>query len=244
MQAATSASTCGSANSSPAFKKYSHSPDDAATSADGPAVTPEQGSAQNPAPPVALEKPETGAAAPGSPKPTTAKPLGKPVQTPVIPEATPEAAAAVIQTEVLVITRPFQPALFNVDGQLHSQDVGSVLLRDLSQGSHSIHVEDSRGRGVTMTVNVGDVPSREVIALLPGFEKVGDLDIVLKGAESARIYIDGAQYPRMAPCMVRGLAPGPHKIKAFNPRTRKSSEATDAEVRAGGTTRVELDFPQ
>lgn len=224
--------------------------DAAAPEESAPAVSEEQVTGA-PAPVAALDKPAASPAAvapvtPGAAKPTTAKPLGKPVATPVTPPAVAAAtpAAAVVQTEVLVVTRPFQPAQFNVDGQLHSQDVGSILLRDLSPGSHSIHVEDSRGRGVTMTVNVGDAPSREVVALLPGFEKVGDVEVVLKGAESARIYIDGAQYPRMAPCMVRGLAPGPHRIKAFNPKTRKSSDVMDAEVRAGGTTRVELDFPQ
>lgn len=183
-----------------------------------------------------------------SPKTPAGKPFGAkvppaPVATPPVAAATP-APAAVMQTEVVIVTRPFQPAMFQVDGQLHSQDVGSVTLRDLTPGSHSAHVEDSRGRGVTMTFNVGDAPSKELVALLPGFEKVGDLDVVLNGAESARLYIDGAQYPRVAPCVVRGLAPGPHKIRAFNPKTRRTSEVTDAEVRAGATARVEIVFPQ
>lgn len=190
-------------------------------------------------------KPVTPAGAvAGGAKPAATKPLGKPVAVPVTPPVAAAPAEAVMQTEIVVLTRPFQPATFVVDGQLHSQDVGSVTLRGLTPGSHTIHVEDSRARGVTMTVNVGDVPSREVVALLPGFEKVGDLDVALKGSEAARIYIDGAQYPRMAPCIVRGLAPGVHKIRAFNPKTRKMSEVTDADVRAGGTARVELDFPQ
>lgn len=184
-----------------------------------------------------------------SPKPPASKPFGKttPVPsavTPPVAAATPAPAAAAMKTEVIIVTRPFQPAMFQVDGQLHSQDVGSVILRDLTPGSHSAHVEDSRGRGVTMTFNVGDAPSKELVALLPGFDKVGDLDVVLNGAESARLYIDGAQYPRVAPCVVRGLAPGPHKIRAFNPKTRRTSEVTDAEVRAGGTARVEIVFPQ
>lgn len=184
-----------------------------------------------------------------SPKPPASKPFGKttPVPsavTPPVAAATPAPAAATMKTEVVIVTRPFQPAMFQVDGQLHSQDVGSVTLRDLTPGSHSAHVEDSRGRGVTMTFNVGDAPSKELVALLPGFDKVGDLDVVLNGAESARLYIDGAQYPRVAPCVVRGLAPGPHKIRAFNPKTRRTSEVTDAEVRAGGTSRVEIVFPQ
>ena len=39
------------------------------------------------------------------------------------------------KTEVVIVTRPFQPAMFQVDGQLHSQDVGSVTLRDRSVAS-------------------------------------------------------------------------------------------------------------
>ncbi|MFN8587413.1 MAG: Stp1/IreP family PP2C-type Ser/Thr phosphatase [Candidatus Eisenbacteria bacterium] len=200
--------------------------------ADKPAATPVTSA------PLASEKPAA--------KPTRS-PFGKPgAAAPAPAAAAPVAAAtpaaAVVQTEVLIVTRPFQPALFQVDGQLHSQDVGSVLLRELSPGSHSAHVEDSRGRGVTMTFVVGDTPSKELVALLPGFDKVGDLDVVLKGAESARLYIDGAQYPRMAPCVVRGLAPGPHRIRAFNPKTRRTAEVTEADVRAGGSTRVEIEF--
>ncbi|MBK7366779.1 MAG: Stp1/IreP family PP2C-type Ser/Thr phosphatase [Candidatus Eisenbacteria bacterium] len=202
-----------------------------------------------PAKPTAAKPSTPSAPTAASAKPPASKPFGKttPVPsavTPPVVAATPTPAAATMKTEVIIVTRPFQPAMFQVDGQLHSQDVGSVTLRDLTPGSHSAHVEDSRGRGVTMTFNVGDAPSKELVALLPGFDKVGDLDVVLNGAESARLYIDGAQYPRVAPCVVRGLAPGPHKIRAFNPKTRRTSEVTDAEVRAGGTARVEIVFPQ
>lgn len=213
------------------------------------AATPDAPSSEAAPADEASAKPKPSAPAAVSPKAPASKPFGKttPVPaavTPPVAAATPAPAAAAMKTEVVIVTRPFQPAMFQVDGQLHSQDVGSVTLRDLTPGSHSAHVEDSRGRGVTMTFDVGDAPSKELVALLPGFDKVGDLEVVLSGAESARLYIDGAQYPRLAPCVVRGLAPGPHKIRAFNPKTRRTSEVTDAEVRAGGTARVEIVFPQ
>ncbi|MBI5168187.1 MAG: Stp1/IreP family PP2C-type Ser/Thr phosphatase [Candidatus Eisenbacteria bacterium] len=218
---------------------------DAPQEEDAPAVA--DATPATPAAPVRSAQPAPDKPAVPPAKTPASKPFGKTVPVPVAaPVAAKEPAVEEpkVETVVLIVTRPFQPAMFQVDGQLHSQDVGSVTLRDLSPGSHSAHVEDSRGRGVTMTFNVGDAPSKELVALLPGFDKVGDLDVVLNGAESARLYIDGAQYPRMAPCVVRGLAPGPHKIRAFNPKTRRTSDVTDAEVRAGGTTRVEIVFPQ
>lgn len=232
-------------SSEPPANDASTQDEDVAATTDTPSseATPADEAPAKPTP----SKPSAPSAA--SPKAPASKPFGKttPVPaavTPPVAAATPAPAAAAMQTEVVIVTRPFQPAMFQVDGQLHSQDVGSVTLRDLTPGSHSAHVEDSRGRGVTMTFNVGDAPSKELVALLPGFDKVGDLEVVLNGAETARLYIDGAQYPRLAPCVVRGLAPGPHKIRAFNPKTRRTSEVTDAEVRAGGTARVEIVFPQ
>lgn len=146
-------------------------------------------------------------------------------------------------TEVIVLARPFQPCTFKVDGRLLTQDVGSVTLRDLTPGTHAISVTDGRGKTVSLSVNVGDVPSREVTAQLPGFERVGDLDVTLAGSDKSRLFVDGAQYPRLAPCVVRGLSPGLHRIKAFNLRTRQVLDLADVEVRAGGTARVDLQFP-
>lgn len=192
--------------------------------------------------PVAATTPAAPPTTSAGDRPTANPPHESPTANPAKPASAQADAAPA--SGILVITRPFQPARFVVDGELHSQDVGSVALRYLSAGEHTIHVEDSRARGVTITVTVDAAPFKEVVALLPGFENVGDLEVALNGAEAARLYVDGTQYPHLAPCLVRGLAPGTHRVRAFNPKTRETTEANDVVVQADRSVRLDLNFRQ
>ncbi len=153
--------------------------------------------------------------------------------------ATPAAKAT---GSLFVMTRPFQACDFTLDGSPYSEAVGSIRVTDLSAGPHVIKVR-AAGGSTEIHVDVAANDVTESIATLPGANAVGALKVALAGGGTARLIIDGAQYPNLAPCIVRDLPPGSHRLRAVRQGAHPQSVDVTVDVTSGGTTPVEITFP-
>jgi hypothetical protein len=197
---------------------------------------------------------EPGTAATKTPSQTT----GQPVQaapehatqaapTPAPPRPKPAAAAATTQSArsgpgtVRLMTRPFQPSTFFIDGDPYAFDVG-FLSTQLLAGDHVVRVEGIAGDAVDVSVHVEPGGSYSLVAEFPNGGTLGSIEISLSGASRAQVLVDGAQYPETAPCTIRGLAPGPHSIKVVRAKSAPATGPAEVVVSAGGTARAEYRF--
>jgi len=142
-----------------------------------------------------------------------------------------------------IVTFPFQPCDFFIDGEAYSQAVGSIRIPDLPSGHHSVRVNGARG--VTQfEFDLKPGGSLDQVATLPGSESVGEVELRLVGATSARILVDGATYPQMAPCRLQGLAAGKRRIRAIELNAAHRTVDTTVDVTAGSTSPLEIRFPE
>ena len=142
---------------------------------------------------------------------------------------------------IRLMTRPFQPSTFSIDGQAYAQDVG-FLTQSVPAGDHVVRVEGGNGGAIDVPVHVESGGSYSLVAELPFEGALGDIEIVLFGAGKAQVLIDGAQYPEPAPCIVRGLTPGSHTIRVMRPKTPLPQGPTEVVVTTGTTARAEYRF--
>jgi hypothetical protein len=179
-------------------------------------------------PPAAADEPATGA----RPKPAEEKPRAAAVAAAPVPAG---------NGTLIVMTRPFQPCDFFIDGKPYSEAVGSIRAGGLAQGSHSVKVvgRDGVAEFDFKLVKAGVI---ERIAELPGADTVGDLEVRVSGTPAARIIIDGAQYPTLAPCTVRGLAPGTHRLRAIGQGARPQIVDVTVDVSPHGSGAVDIPF--
>ncbi|HTR96734.1 MAG TPA: Stp1/IreP family PP2C-type Ser/Thr phosphatase [Candidatus Acidoferrales bacterium] len=184
----------------------------------------------HPAPPIPPPATSGGVAA-STPAVTT------PSASAPAPPSTPAAPA-----EIVVSSRPFQPCRFKVDGVVFAEDAGVVTLGDLAPGHHVVTVEDGHNGSIDLPVDTPASAAQELVARLPGADQVGDLQVTVSGAGSARIYVDGAEWPRVAPCTIRGLASGTHTIRAFGTPGHVRQEYPGIEIAPGATAHLDVRF--
>lgn len=208
----------------------SAAPGDAVTGEEPPSAAPTE---STPAP-VAAEKPAPAASTPAAAKPAETAPA-KPAA------AKPAPAAPSGPGTVRLMTRPFQPSTFSVDGELYAQDVG-FFSQSLPAGDHVVRVEGSAGGSVDIPVHVEAGGSYSLVADLPHEGALGSIEIQISGAGRAQVLVDGANYPEQAPCVVRNLAPGPHSIRVRGARGVLAQGPAEVTVAAGSTTRAEYKF--
>lgn len=205
------------------------------------AVTPQSEPPVTGAPSSSVAPPATSAA-PATPAPTTPRPAA-PATKPA--PATPKPAAAASGKAgtgtVRLMTRPFQPSTFFVDGDPYAFDVG-FLSKTMPAGDHVLRVEGISGGAVDVQVHVEPGGSYSLVAEFPDAGTLGSVEIVLSGASTARVMVDGAQYPEPAPCTVRGLSPGSHRITVVRPKSAPAQGPAEVTVTAGATTRAEYRF--
>jgi hypothetical protein len=169
-----------------------------------------------------------------TPTPTPAKP--KPA-----PAATSSQAARTGPGTVRLMTRPFQPSTFFIDGEPYAFDVG-FLSTSLPAGAHVVRVEGLAGGAVDVPVQVEPGGSYSLVAEFPDSGTLGSIEISISGATRAQVLVDGAQYPEPAPCTIRGLAPGPHSIKVVRAKSAPAAGPAEVVVSAGATARAEYRF--
>jgi hypothetical protein len=205
--------------------------------------------------PVASAPPEAGSAAapshqppvsaaPGGPAtrtqlPVATRPVSESHATPVVEKPAPAAAAG--NGTLFVVTRPFQPCDFFIDGRPYSEAVGFIRAGGLSPGAHSVKVV---GRDGVAQFDIQLVASGVIdhIAELPGADAVGDVEIHVTGASAARIIIDGAQFPTLAPCTVRGLSAGTHQVRAIGQGAKPQVVDVSVDVAPHGSGSLEIPF--
>ena len=210
----------------------------------GPAGAGNTASPERPATPVASSPPpvpEAAATAPPRTAPATPPPSkpASPAVAPANPVSAPAAGGR--PGTVRLMTRPFQPSTFTIDGEVYAQDVG-FLTQSLPAGDHVVRVEASGGGAVDVPVHVESGGSYSLVAELPFEGALGNIEIAISGASRAQVLVDGAQYPEPAPCTVRGLAPGPHTIRVMRPKSALPQGPGEVQVLAGGTVRAEYRF--
>ena len=186
------------------------------------AVTPEQAPPATSAPAPAATAPATTAA----PKPAPSKPA--------------PAAGRSGPGTVRLMTRPFQPSTFFVDGEPYAFDVG-FLSTSLPAGDHVVRVEGLTSGSVDVPVHVEAGGSYSLVAELPNSGGLGNIEVSVSGATRAQVLVDGAQYPEPAPCTIRGLAPGPHRI-TVRAKGAPGQGPAEVVVVAGATARAEYRF--
>ncbi len=185
---------------------------------------------------------EPGSSAPEpAPRSAAPAPTARPV-TDTRPQAQVVTPPAKATGSLFVMTRPFQPCDFTLDGNLYSEAVGSIRVTDLSAGRHVVKVRAANG-STELTVDVAADDVTESIATLPGANAVGTLKVSLAGGGTARLLVDGAQYPNLAPCLVRDLPAGTHRLRAVRQGAHPQSVDVTVDVTSGGTTPVEITFP-
>ena len=197
---------------------------------------------------------DPGAAAAKSP----AQSAGEPVQAapsrstqaaPAPPRPKPAAATTAATTPaarsgpgtVRLMTRPFQPSTFFIDGDPYAFDVG-FLSTSLPAGDHVVRVEGIAGDAVDVPVHVEVGGSYSLVAEFPNGGTLGSIEVSLAGATRAQVLVDGAQYPEPAPCTIRGLAPGTHSIKVVRAKSAPATGPAEVMGSAGGTARAEYRF--
>lgn len=171
-------------------------------------------------------------------------PARTPAPVPARPRPVPERPAPAAPSgpgTVRLMTRPFQPSTFFVNGDPYAFDVG-FLSHSLPAGDHVIRVEGIGGGSVDVPVHVEPGGRYSLVAELPHEGGLGSVEIVVTGAARAQVLVDGAQYPEQAPCTVRGLAAGPHRISVVRPRSAPAQGPAEVVVTAGGTARAEYRF--
>lgn len=200
----------------------------------GVAETPppgEQAVAQQPEEtPPAASAPAPVASAPAAaatPKPAAAKPA----------PATTRSGPGTVR----LMTRPFQPSTFFVNGEPYAFDVG-FLSQSLPAGDHVLRVEGLAGGATEVPVHVEPGGSYSLVAELPNSGGLGNIEVSVSGASGAQVLVDGAQYPEPAPCTVRGLAPGTHRITVRHRRSGVAQGPAEIVVTAGATARAEYRF--
>lgn len=222
----------------------------AAPAGDAPAVTsPGSGAAPEGATPGATKSPEdqpaTAQPEAAPPAETTPAPAATaPVKTPTPRPAPAKPAASGARSgpgTIRLMTRPFQPSTFFVDGEPYAFDVG-FLSQSLPAGDHVIRVEGLSGGATDVPVHVEPGGSYSLVAELPSSGGLGNIEIGVSGATRAQVLVDGAQYPEPAPCVVRGLAPGPHRITVVRPKSAPAQGPAEVVVTAGATARAEYRF--
>ena len=186
--------------------------------------------------------PATIAIPPVAKSPPSGSAATKPSPAVVAPSAgAPGATSAARPGTVRLMTRPFQPSTFSIDGEVYAQDVG-FLTQALPAGDHVVRVEGAAGGVVDVPVHVVSGGRYSLVAELPVEGPLGNIEITLIGASRAQVLVDGAQYPEPAPCVVRGLAPGPHAIRVMRPKSAQPQGPAEVQVTAGGTVRAEYRF--
>ena len=142
---------------------------------------------------------------------------------------------------IRLMTRPFQPSTFFIDGDPYAFDVG-FLSTTLPAGEHVVRVEGIAGDAVDVPVHVEAGGSYSLVAEFPNGGTLGSIEVSLSGATRAQVLVDGAQYPEPAPCTIRGLAPGPHSIKVVRAKSAPATGPAEVVVSAGGTARAQYRF--
>ena len=191
--------------------------------------------------------PEGTPPATGAPE-TAAPPAASPARATTAPKSSPPAQkpAATAPAKggsgtVRLMTRPFQPSTFFVDGDPYAFDVG-FLSKSMPAGDHVLRVEGIGGGAVDVPVHVEPGGNYSLVAEFPNAGTLGSIEIALSGATRAQVLVDGAQYPEPAPCTVRGLAPGPHRITVVRPKSAPAQGPAEVTVGAGATARAEYRF--
>ena len=210
-----------------------------------------QSSATSASPSPVSTAPEAAASSKPAPPPAAGSASPAPAKTAQPSAAKPPAAAAAVTPAPLpvgtgngtlfVMTRPFQPCDFFIDGKPYSEAVGFVRVSGLNAGAHSVKVI---GRDGVAQFDIQLVSSGVIdrVAELPGADAVGDVEIKITGTSAARIIIDGAQFPTLAPCTVHGLAAGSHKVRAIGQGTKPQIVDVPVEVASHGSGSVEIPF--
>lgn len=199
-----------------------------------PSGSPATGGTPPPAEEQAAAVPE-----PAPPAATTPAPAATPPAA-ATPAPKPAVAAAGKPGTVRLTTRPFQPSTFFVNGEPEAFDVGFIS-KPLAAGEHVIRVEGINGGAVDVPVRVESGASYSLVAELPHTGGLGSIEISLAGASRAQVQVDGAQYPEPAPCTVRGLVPGPHRI-VVRAKGAAGQGPAEVSVTAGATARAEYRF--
>lgn len=197
---------------------------------------------------------EAGVGATKSPAQTSSAPVeaapsraAQPTPTPAPPKPKPAATASATPGgrigpgTVRLMTRPFQPSTFFIDGDPYAFDVG-FLSTQLLAGDHVVRVEGIAGDAVDVSVHVEAGGSYSLVAEFPNAGALGSIEISLSGASRAQVLVDGAQYPETAPCTIRGLSPGAHSIKVVRAKSAPATGPAEVVVAAGGTARAEYRF--
>lgn len=157
---------------------------------------------------------------------------------PAAPNTTAPEPVAGRPGSVRLTTRPFQPCTFIIDGEIDVQDVG-FLTKKLPPGDHVVRVEGSAGGAVDVPVRVESGGSYSLVAELPYEGTLGSIDVVLTGSGKAQVFVDGAQYPEDAPCVVRGLTPGPHTLRVRRSKGALLDGPGEVVVAPGASARAE-----
>ena len=139
------------------------------------------------------------------------------------------------------MTRPFQPSTFFVDGEPYAFDVG-FLSQSLAAGDHVVRVEALSGGVKEVSVHVEPGGNYSLVAEFENAGGLGNIEIAITGATRAQVLVDGAQYPEPAPCTVRGLAPGPHRITVVRAKSAPAQGPAEIVVTSGSTARAEYRF--
>ena len=221
----------------------------------------DEGAAGAPAPGTeepAVTSPATGSEPGGAATKVPSKTADEPVEAPperaavptpapAPPKPKPEATATTTPVArsgpgtVRLMTRPFQPSTFFIDGDPYAFDVG-FLSTQLPAGDHVVRVEGIAGDAVDVSVHVEAGGSYSLVAEFPNAGTLGSIEISLAGASRAQVLVDGAQYPETAPCTIRGLSPGPHSIKVVRAKSAPATGPAEVVVSAGGTARAQYRF--
>lgn len=199
-----------------------------------PSGAPATGGTPPPAEEQAAAVPEPAPPAATTPAPAATSPAA------TTPAPKPAVATAGKPGTVRLTTRPFQPSTFFVNGEPEAFDVGFIS-KPLAAGEHVIRVEGINGGAVDVPVRVESGASYSLVAELPHTGGLGSIEISLAGASRAQVQVDGAQYPEPAPCTVRGLVPGPHRI-VVRAKGAAGQGPAEVSVTAGATARAEYRF--
>jgi len=187
--------------------------------------------------PVASQPEETP---PDDSAPVATTPPPAPAPKPAAARPAPSTARSGPGT-VRLMTRPFQPSTFFVNGEPYAFDVG-FLSQSLPAGDHVLRVEGLSGGATEVSVHVEPGGSYSLVAELPNSGGLGNIEVSVSGASGAQVLVDGAQYPEPAPCTVRGLSPGPHRITVRHRRSGLAQGPAEVVVTAGATARAEYRF--
>lgn len=179
-----------------------------------------------------------------APPPSTPAPSEAPKPAPVRTEPPPPTESKGVSASpgtIRLMTRPFQPSTFTIDGQPFAQDIG-FLSEQLPAGDHVVHVEGMNGAAVDVHVRVESGGTYSLVAELPHEGGLGSINVAISGASRAQVLVDGAQYPEQAPCVVRNLAAGAHTLRVIKRNSPPATGPGEVTVEAGSTVRAEFKF--